>query len=141
HADESIEGPGIARTRQLEGNGESKIGNEWKRMRGIDSERRQYWEDMRHKMVFEPVALMPREPGRINEHDPFMEQIIPQLAPSSLLIGGKRRNRLPDLHELLGRRHAVGARHANAFAKLPYQPGDPHHEEFIEITRRDRKKA
>ena len=48
---------------------------------------------------------------------------------------------MQQLLELLLRRASVGAAQRDTFAHLPGETGDAHHEEFIEIGRRDRQEA
>jgi hypothetical protein len=48
---------------------------------------------------------------------------------------------LPDRHELLGRRHAVGRTLEDSAGELASQAGDTHHEELIEVVGEDRKEA
>ena len=57
HAHERAHAAIVAQMRELQGDGEAEIGNEGKRMRGIDRERRQNRENMKQEIIFEPFAL------------------------------------------------------------------------------------
>src|SRR5690606_9652 len=57
HAHERIQRTPVAVARQLERERKAEIGDERKRMRRIDRERRQYGEDVLEEMPVEPVAF------------------------------------------------------------------------------------
>ncbi len=119
---------------------EAEIGNERKRMRRIDRERRQHREDVVQEIVFEPGAFgllqaVGHRPARcsaalsssrssrqracwslarLETASPMRASCSLGVSPSGLLVGDAR-------------------------AHLALEAGDAHHEEFIEVVGRDRQ--
>jgi len=88
-------------------------------MRRIDGDGRQHREDMQEEMILEPVVLGPRQVCGTHHLNLFERQLLAQLSPTRLLGGHKFEHAFADAGELF----------------------DAHHEEFVEIIRRDREKT
>ena len=141
NANERIHGLAIADAGKLQGDGEAEIGDERKRMRGIDGERSEQRENLAQKLIFEPGPFLPSQFQPIDQHDPVLAKRLAQLAPALLLIARKHRHRLGDAHELLARGKPIRRPDRNAGSQLAFEAGHADHEEFVEIVRRDREKA
>jgi hypothetical protein len=123
----------------LQRDGEGEIGNERKRMRGIDGERRQQREDVREEVLLKPVALRLLELRTVEQRDARGRQLRLQFEPALLLVGSKPRHRFADPRKLLGWRQPVRALRHDALADLALEAGDAHHEELVEVIGRDRQ--
>ncbi|SPU60315.1 Uncharacterised protein [Brucella melitensis] len=131
----------IGTPRKLQGDGKAQIGNERKRMRRVDGKRRQDREDRFQKMVFQPFLFVFRQGGRANDLDIFLFQLLAQRAQTLLLLRLKAPHLFQNEIKLLLRCAPVGAAQGYACANLTGQTGNAHHEELIEIGRRDGKEA
>ena len=60
--------------------------------------------------------------------------------PNALLVGDQLSRHFVHAPDLFGRRQTVIARGGDAGADHPFQTGDPHHVEFVEVRGRDREK-
>ena len=92
HADERVHRLAVLHARQLQRDREAEIGNERKRMRRIDRERRQQRKHVREEMLFEPGALRSssdRAPS--TRVTPAAASVRPQFDPALLLIVGELR--------------------------------------------------
>jgi hypothetical protein len=125
--------PSLARAK-LHRDGEAEIGNERKRVRGIDRKRRQHRKDVMQKVVFQPGSLAFRELAALDQHDVFLAQVFAQRAPARLLVGREASDRLADADKLLRRGQPIRTLLDDAFAHLIFQACDAHHEEFIEVV-------
>ena len=110
-------------------------------MRRVDGERREDRKDVVQEIVFEPAGFGLGEFLAVDDDDALMQEIVLQLAPAALLVRGEHRHFRADPRQLLLRRQAVLRRRLDARADLPAQAGDAHHEELVEIVRRDREEA
>ena len=140
-ADQRLQHATVAGTNEFQRDREAEVGDEGKRMGGIDGERRQDRENMRMEVLFEPGHIGLAQVGRVGEHDAGIDEFGPQLAPPTLLFGGEMGDALADLHELFGRRQPILGGFRHALADLAAQTGDAHHEKLVEIVRRDRQEA
>ena len=70
-----------------------------------------------------------------------MEEIVLELAPAPLLVGGEVRDGDADPGELLGRGEPVLRQRRDAGAHLPDEARDADHEELVEVVGRDRQEA
>ena len=139
HADQSVHRLAVFGPGELQGDRETQIRNKRERMRRIDRERGQQRENMRQEIIFEPGLLRFGDLGSIDQHDAGLSQRRPQFAPLRLLIMHQQHDRFGDAHKLFGRGQSLRALGGDAGAHLRAQAGDPHHEEFIEVVRRDRQ--
>ena len=139
HADERVHRPAVAGAREMEGDRKAEIGNERKRMRRIDRERRQNREDVLQEVVLEPGAIGLLQAVGFDQHDVRGLELFAQFAPARLLVAGEAGNRLANPNKLLARRQPIRALVGDPGAHLSLEARDPHHEEFIEVVGRDRK--
>ncbi len=123
---------------ELECQAEPAIGNERKWMSRVERQRCQDRKDLGHKTVFEPLAITRFQIGWIDDADPSFVQLPPQRQPSDLLVGHQFAGPPPDRVELLRRGQPVLAQRLDSSKILAFQPGHPHHIEFVEIVCRDR---
>ena len=107
---------------------------------GIDRQRRQQRENIVEEMILDPAAFGLGDIAAVDENDADFGQHAAQIAPDSLLVAGKRRNRLVDEDELLGGGQPVGAALGDAFPHLGLDAGDPDHEELIKVIGGNRQK-
>ncbi len=131
----------VAWVDQLKRQRDAEIGNEGKGMRRIDGQRSQHGENAREKMILQPLAIRLGEIAGLDDDDADFLDVPPQLAPSAHLLIGQLDDALLDADELLPRAEPVLRKGVELRARLPAQTGDAHHEEFVEIIRRDRQKA
>src|SRR5262249_28265186 len=135
NANERIHRLAVAHARELQRDGEAEIGNERKRMRGVDCEGREQRKDLTQEMVLQPGLFLARELRAIHQRDPVFGQELPKLAPALLLIARKRRDRLRNARKLFGRGKPVRALDRYTGTQLALQTRDPDHEELVEIIR------
>jgi hypothetical protein len=141
HANERIHRLAVAHARELQRNCEAEIGDERKRVRGIDGERREQREDMAQEMILEPGLLLFGHVRPLDQGDTLPDQGLAKLAPAFLLIAGQSRHRLGDQAQLLGRGETVGTLGGDAGLELSLEAGHPDHEEFIEVVGRNGQEA
>ena len=127
--------------RQTQRHDEAEIGDERKRMRGVDRERRQDREDLIGELVIKPCAVLARQRVGFDHHDAGIGQRGAQFAPGLLLIGDQLGRHGIDARELLGRRQPVVGQRGDTGVDHAFEAGDAHHVEFVEVRRRDGKKA
>ena len=139
NADERIHGLAIAGTGERERDREAEIGDERKRMRRVDGERRKQREDLAQEVVFQPGPFLSRHLRPVDQHDALLGQHPAELEPALLLVGRQCGDRFRDAAELLGRREAVGRFDRDPGAQLALEAGDADHEELIEIVGRNRE--
>ena len=108
-------------------------------MRRIDRERREQREDVRKEIIFQPSPLRLGDVGAVDEHDTGLAERRAQLEPLFLLIAHQEHDRFGNAHQLLGRRQTLRTLGGDAGAHLRAQAGYAHHEEFVEVVRRDRQ--
>ena len=134
---QSVHGAQRPLAHELEPQREAEIGNEGKRMRGVDGDRREHREDVAEEMVLEPGALGVGQLIGLKHVDAGLGQQRLELDPAFLLLVGQLGNEAVDAVELLCRRQPVLARRIDAGDDLAAQTGHAHHVEFIEVRRRD----
>ena len=139
HADQRVHRLAVLDARQLQGDREAEIGNERERMRRIDGERRQQREHMGKKMALEPGPLRLANIRTIDQRDAGLGECCAQLAPLCLLIFNENHHGVGNAHKLLGRGQSLGALRGDTGAHLGPQAGHAHHEELVEVVRRDRQ--
>ena len=139
HADERVHRLAVLGASELQGDRETEIGNERERMRRIDGERRQQRKDVGEKILFEPGPLRLADVGAVDQHDAGLGKRGAQLEPLRLLVLDQHQDGFRDAGELLARGQAFGAHGRDAGTHLRAQAGDAHHEELVEIVRRDRQ--
>ncbi len=139
HADQRVHRLAVGYPRQLQCHREAKVRDERERMRRVDRQRRQQWEDVVEEVILDPGALGFGDVAPIDQLDADLGEDIPQVAPDRLLVGSELRHGLVDHHELLGRQQAVRAALGDALADLRLDAGDTDHEEFVEVVRRNRQ--
>src|SRR6185503_2471940 len=139
HTNERVHRPAIARAPELKRDREAEIGNEWKRMRRIDRQRRQHRENVLQEIIFEPGAVGLLQAVGFDQHDVSSFELFAKFAPACLLIAGEAGDRLADPHKLFARSETVWALVGNTSAHLPFEAGHSYHEEFIEIAGGNRK--
>ena len=93
------------------------------------------------EIVVEPGPLGAGEVAGFREHDALVQEVVLELAPPPLLVGGERHDLLVDAGELLRRRQPVLGERRDAGAHLPPQARDADHEELVEIVGGDREEA
>ena len=138
-ANERIHRLAVLGARQLQGDREAEIGNERERVRRVDGERGQQREDMGEEIVFKPGALRLGDVRAVDQHDTGLGKRGTQLTPLLLLILDQHHHRLGDPHQLLGGRQPFGALAGDAGSNLRPQAGHAHHEELVDVVRRDRQ--
>ncbi len=91
--------------RQFEREREAEIGDERKRMGGIDRERRQHRENLQQEMILQPFHFRRREIGDVDDDDARLREFA-RAARASAAAARRpaRRHALADPLELLGRR-------------------------------------
>ena len=138
HTDQRIHRLAVLGARELQGDGETKVGNERERVRRIDGERGQQGENVGKKIIFEPRLFRLGDVGAIHEGDTDAAERSAQFAPLRLLILHEKQYSFGDASKLLRRRQSLRALRADAGADLRPQAGDAHHKELVEVVRRDR---
>ena len=141
HADERVHRLAVAHTRELQRDGEAKIGNERERMRRIDRERREQREHVGEEVILQPVLVGLLHLGAANQGDAGSGEFRPQFDPALLLVPAKPRHRFADAEQLLVGGEPVGALGHDALAHLALEAGDAHHEEFIKVVGGNRQEA
>ena len=120
-----------------------RLGMNGNGMGRVDRLRRQHREDLLAEMLVEPGSPIRRRAARCRSPPrPASAQRVPQ-ARSRRSAGSSvsRSASLGDRGELLGRGQPVDRRLLDAEQLVRLQPGDPDHEEFVEIVGRDRQEA
>src|SRR5947209_20024584 len=102
-------------------------------MRRIDRKRRQHRENMQEEVILQPFPLGFAHLATVDDRDSRSGQIEAQIAPALELLLDQENDALPDLLELLCRRHSLLRGRQQAGAYLTAQAGNAHHEEFVEI--------
>ncbi len=133
--------PAIVAALQLQDRREAAVGNERKRMRRIDGERRQDREDLVDEILVEPRTLGLGELARLDDGDTGLAQLVLQVGPHLLLVGHQDRGALADRHQLVGRRHAVVAQQGRPGLQHVDQAGHADHVELVEDAGGDRQEA
>src|SRR5260370_14007802 len=131
----------VADPLELERQAEPAIGDKRKWMSRVERQRRQDRKDLGHKTVFEPLAITRFQIAWIDDSDRGFVELTAQGQPSDLLVGHQFAGPAPDRLELLRRGEPVLAQRLDSGKILAFQPGHPHHIEFIEIVCRDRHEA
>ena len=131
----------VADPLELEGEAETAIGDERKRMGRIHRQRGQHRKDVGHEAPFEPGAVAGFEIGRLDHRDAGLGELAAQRQPGHLLGFHQGPGALVDRLELLRRGEAVLAQRLDAGEVLAFEPGHPDHVEFVEVARRDRQEA
>ena len=126
--------PVVAQTLELERERETEIGDEGKRVGRIDGQRRQHGEDVKEKIILQPLAVAGGQRGDVADDDTRPLELGPQRAPALLLCGDQLGDPRADPLELLGRREAVVGQLRHAGEHLTNQAGDADHEEFVEVV-------
>jgi hypothetical protein len=85
------------------------------------------------EVILDPAPLALGDVAAVDQHDADVGQRVAQVAPDRLLVVGELRHVLVDQRQLLGRRQAVGAAFADAFADLRPDSGDADHEELVKV--------
>ena len=127
----------VARIEEFERQRESQIGDERKRMRRIDRERRQNREHLREEIVLQPLPLATGQIADLEDHDAVGGEFGLQRLPARLLRGDQCGDALADAFELLGGRAPVIGNFGDPGEHLADQAGDADHEKFVEIGGRD----
>ena len=96
HADERVHRLAVAGAGELEHDREAEIGDERKRMRRIDRERRQHREDVLQEIIFQPAAVGLLQAVGIDQHDVLGLELLAKLPPARLLVAGEAGDRLAD---------------------------------------------
>ena len=107
----------------------------------IDRKRRQQRKDMHQKMLFQRGTLLFGDIRTFDQDYPLFGEFLAQCFPACLLIESKARGHLVDARELFAGRQTLRALGSDARAHMAFQTGDAHHEEFVQVVGRDRKKA
>ena len=133
HRDQGRKTFAVAQVGQRQRNGETQIGNKGKRMRRVDRQRRQHWENLFGELGVEILAVGEIDFPARHHADAFLAQLPVQHRPNALLVGDQPPRRLIDLRQLLRRRQAVGAGGVHARLHHAHQAGHAHHVKFVEI--------
>ncbi len=96
---------------------------------------------MEEEIILQPALFEIGELADIDDDDALLGQIGAQFAPALLLGADEIGDALADPDELIGRRQPVVRRRDQTRRDLVDQAGHPHHEEFVEIARRNRQEA
>ena len=109
---------------------------------GIDGDRRQDREDVRHEQALQPAALARRAgPSARRCGCRPSASFVLEVAPAGLLVGDEAGGEAVDGAQLLGRRQAVLRQRLHAGRDLAVDAGDAHHVELVEVGGRDRQEA
>ena len=141
HRNQGVEGAIIAPPPQLQRQREAEVGQEGKGVGRINGHRGQNGEQAVEEFRLQPFPLGLGDAVRVDDLDPGDGQLLAQLAPAPLLLVHQHTGGQIDLFQRLGRGQAVGRDDPDPLAYLPLQPGDPGHEELIEIVGRNRQEA
>ena len=125
----------------MQRNGEAEAGNERKRVRRIDRQRRQQRENVVEEVILDPGPFRLGDVTAIDHDNPGPGQIAAKIAPDCLLVGGEPRDCLVDDDELLGRGQTIGTAFKDTFANLRLDTRDADHEEFIKVIGGNRQEA
>ncbi len=131
----------VVRPLQFEGERQSQIGDEGKGMRRVHRDGCQHGEDFLAEQLLQVTDLVGRQIVGLVDHYILRKQLLAQALPLVLLLELQMLGQRGDLFHLLGRRQPVRALFGQAGAQLPFQAGDAHHVEFIEIVGGDGDEA
>src|SRR5262249_11668296 len=119
HADERVQRLAVVLADEMQRDGEAEIGDEGKRMRRVDRERREDRKDATQEVVLEPGAVRLLDRLAVDQQDILLGELLAQLAPARLLVARESRDRRVDLRELLGGGEPVRALLGDAGTHLP----------------------
>ena len=109
-------------------------------MARIERQRRQRRVDLALEMAAQELALLALELVVVEHLDALAAQPGRDVRePAAALELEHRPQPLVDRRHLLGRRHPVRWRHHRSRLELAAQPGDPDHEELVEVAAKDRQ--
>ena len=131
----------IAAMAKLQRNREAEIGNEGERMRRIDGERRQHRENLFVEVLFQPVPLVLRQGVRGDALNALRLEQNQKVGEALMLVFLQPPHLDQQLLELLLRGAAIGTLDGDALPDLAGETRYAHHEELIEIRRRNRQEA
>ena len=117
------------------------IGDEGKRMRRIDGERRQHREDALHEESVEPFAIGHAQRVHLGHDQPGMGELALHLVPGVLLVGDEPAGADVHVGQLLRGRLPVGRDGRHARLRLADEAGDADGIEFVEVRPADRDEA
>ena len=119
---------------QFDDHGQGPIGDERKRMRRVDRDRRQDRKQPIGEQLPQPGPIAARQCVMIEDQDAFGAQAFLQIRPASLLPIDKVRSNFRDGGQLLLRRQSIFALNGDAAGRQFFQAGDAHHVEFVEVA-------
>ena len=96
---------------------------------------------MLEKAALEPRTIVFSEIGGVQDREAGCRQFAPQGPPCGLLARHHPPSPLPHLSQLPGRGQPVLAQCVDTGLNLPAQTGNAHHEEFVEVVRRNRQET
>src|SRR5687767_2199753 len=92
-------------------------------------------------MSFERGTLLFGDIRAVDQDNSLLGKFLAQCLPALLLIESQARSHLVDASKLFAGRQTLRAFGSDARAHMAFETGDAHHEEFVQIVGRDRKKA
>ncbi len=119
----------------------AEIRNERERVQRVDGDGGEDREDLLVEELVRPGAVGVGQLVEVEHDDVLGAQLLVQLGPAALLVDHQRARPLQHRVDLLAGRHAVGARRLDADPALALEAGDAHHEELVDVGRRDRQEA
>ena len=140
--DQRLQPDAVADPLELQRQPEAAVGDERKRVRRVERQRRQHREQVGHEAFFEPGAVAGFEIGRRDHRDAGLGELAGATSSQVTCWAAiSAPARCVDRVELLRRGQAVLAQRLDAGEVLAFEPGDPDHVEFVEIAGRDRQEA
>ena len=126
---------------QVEDHRQTLVGNERKGMRGVERLGRQDRKNLLADMGFEPAIGLRIDRVAAQDEDARLVEQVAQVTPHLLLAGHQPVRLGNDAVQLLPGGQPVDRALLDILRLLSLQPGDAHHEEFIEVRPRDRQEA
>ena len=112
-----------------------EVGDERERVRNIKGKRGEYGKDLINEMFAHGCLLVRTECSIREDMDTGRRKLWDKVVSPAHRLLGKRGNECsPDCIELPPRCHAVRGRFKHTIFKLPLEPCDPYHEEFVKVV-------
>ena len=129
----------VALVTQLDGEEEPAVGDERKRVGGVDGDGRHHRQHLVKEQVGEPRPVGVGEIVGGEHHDPAGRHLAAQLMPAGVLFVHQFAGEHQDAVELLAGGEAVLGNLHDALAKLAGEARHAHHQELVEVVAGDRQ--
>ena len=141
HRDQCLQHAPVGPRDETRHQSEPLVLDERERVRGIDRQRREDRKDRFLETMGQPVAILGRQVGRVDDRNARAAQFLEQVHPHFLLHRHQLAGTAIDRDERLSRREPILRRRGDTRGDLAFQPGDAHHVELVEVRRGNRQEA